>query len=360
MKEVSFLIQFFAVLGVMCVAAFLVPSVKYHKDDHHSVFLKISLGVAFVFLLSIAFDKVINITAEHFSAVRLIAATLAYMLRPALLYLLSLSIFRRKIKIELLVSIPLIINTILLIISIPTHCVFTFGDGNNFVRGPLGYYPIVMVGVYLAYLLFNVILLFRDRHIVEVIPLLFIVTAGVVFTILEFCDLGGVAFDCLMVIGTVFYSLLLNIYYSKRDSLTGLFNHQAYYSDSGRKQKQIKAVFSIDMNGLKVINDTEGHQEGDNALTAIAEAMERADHKRIMSRCYRIGGDEFAILCFSGVEKDVHAYMESIKDNVKKTKYSVSIGYYYRKNDNESIYDMYRLADKDMYQDKSQYYKKEE
>lgn len=358
MSSVSAIGQMVAVLAVLCIAALLVPAVKYHKDDHHSVFIKISLCVALVFLISFGFDRIIGLNGEHFSVGRLIAATLAYMLRPALLYLLSLSIMRRKLKIELLISIPLIINTILLVVSIPTHCVFTFGDANNFVRGPLGYYPIVMVAVYLVYLLYNVILLFRDRHIGEVVPLLFIVAAGTVFTVLEFCGIGGLAFDCVMVAGTVFYSLLLNIYYSKRDSLTGLFNHQAYYSDSGRKYKQIRAVFSIDMNGLKVINDTKGHQEGDNALTAIAEALERANHKNIISRCYRIGGDEFAIICFSGSIKDVEAYMESLKENVKKTNYSASVGYYYRKDDEESFYDMYRLADKDMYQDKSQYYKK--
>ena len=360
MSSISILGQITTVLAVLCIAALLVPSVKYHKDDNHYIFIKISLAVALVLLFSFAFDKIIDVRNETFSVGRLIAATLAYMLRPILLYLLSLSIVRRKLKIEILISVPIILNIILLIVSIPTHCVFTFGEHNNFERGPIGYFPIVVTFLYLVYLLFNVVVLFRDRHIIEVIPLFFIVFGGLVFTILEFCGLGGVSFDYLLVGGAIFYSLLLNVYYSKRDSLTGLFNHQAYYSDAGRKYKQIKAVFSIDMNGLKVINDTQGHQEGDNALTAIAEAIDHADHQKIISRCYRIGGDEFAIICFSGTEEKIQNYMASIKENVSKTKYSVSIGYYFRKGDDESFYDMYRLADKEMYKDKSEHYKKAE
>ena len=358
MEEARLLIEFAGVLAVMAIAAFLLPSIKYHKDDNHYLFIKICLGVALILLISFTIDNVLSIDEiqPNYSPLRHAMATMAYALRPLLFYLLVLTIKRRKLKYELLIAIPIMINIVLLIVSLFTGLVFSFGEANNFVAGPLRYYPIIITGLYLVYLLVNVIMLFKDRHIVEVVPLLFIVFSGVVCTILLYLDITTVALDFLMVAGTVFYSMLLNVYYSKRDSLTGLFNHQAYYSDAQLRKKQIQAVFSIDMNGLKVINDTQGHQEGDNALIAIADAIDRADRNKVSARIYRIGGDEFAIICFSGSEERIAEYAEAIKENIKKTDYSASVGYYYKHENDESFHDMYNLADKDMYQDKKQYY----
>lgn len=356
MKEALPLIEFACVLAVIAIAAFLLPPVKYHKDDSHHVFIKVSIGVALLLLVSFTVDNVLSITLSHFSVVRLIAATLAYMLRPVLFYLLVLTIKRKSLKVELLICIPIFFNIVLLIASLPTQCVFSFGESNNFIRGPLGYVPIIVAALYLVYLLVNIILLFKDRHFIEVIPLLFIVFSGVIFTILGFIGVTTYSFDFLMVVGSVFYTLLLNIYYSKRDSLTGMFNHQSYYSDASMRHKRIVAVFSIDMNGLKSINDNEGHQAGDKALVSIAEAILESDHKNVLSRCYRIGGDEFAIICLSGNENDVEKYMNNIKQKVEKTGFTASVGYYYRKNNDETFSEMYDLADKNMYEDKKQYY----
>ena len=362
MEEARLLIEFAGVLAVMAIAAFLLPSIKYHKDDNHYLFIKICLGVALILLISFTIDDVLSIDEiqHNYSPLRHAMATMAYALRPLLFYLLVLTIKRRKLKYELLIAIPIMINIVLLIVSLFTGLVFSFGQANNFVAGPLRYYPIIITGLYLVYLLVNVILLFKDRHIVEVVPLFFIVFSGVICTILLYLDITTVALDFLMVAGTVFYSMLLNVYYSKRDSLTGLFNHQAYYSDAQLRKKHIQAVFSIDMNGLKVINDTKGHQEGDEALIAIADAIDRASHNKISARIYRIGGDEFAILCFSGSEEQIAKYSESIKENIKNTPYSASVGYYYKHEDDESFHDMYNFADKDMYKDKKQYYKDKE
>ena len=357
MDSVALLIQFAVVTGLLAIAALLVPSIKYHQDDKHSVIIKITLIISIIFLVASTVDKVFDIQATTFSVPRLIGATIAYMLRPILLYALSLSIVRRKLKVELLIAIPIFINVILLIISIPTGIVFSFDNNNMFHRGVLGLFPIIVTAMYLLYLLFNLVMLFKDRHIQEVIPLFFIAVAGVVLTILEMLDIVRNSVDIIFVSGSIFYSLFLNIYYSKRDSLTGLFNHQVYYSDANRMAKKVVAVLSIDMNGLKILNDTRGHQEGDTALVSIAEALDNSKHKGVKVRFYRIGGDEFSGICFSGSAEQVQKLVESIKDNMAKTPYSISIGYKYKESEYETFSDMYRLADMLMYEDKKQYYK---
>ena len=50
----------------------------------------------------------------------------------------------------------------------------------------------------------------------------------------------------------------------------------------------------VDLDGLKTINDTHGHQVGDQRIKALADALRASS--RATDTAYRIGGDEFAVL----------------------------------------------------------------
>ena len=54
-------------------------------------------------------------------------------------------------------------------------------------------------------------------------------------------------------------------------------------------------MVSIDLNNLKMINDTYGHAKGDEAICATVNAVDKVVPKGCL--LYRIGGDEFMILC---------------------------------------------------------------
>ncbi|WP_386683943.1 GGDEF domain-containing protein [Loktanella sp. R86503] len=80
------------------------------------------------------------------------------------------------------------------------------------------------------------------------------------------------------------------------DPLTGLLNtrglHRALQDAIDQKTKF--ALFYIDMNNLKAINDTLGHEAGDQAIRTLAQAIR--DNSRNHDVAARIGGDEFALL----------------------------------------------------------------
>jgi diguanylate cyclase (GGDEF)-like protein len=84
------------------------------------------------------------------------------------------------------------------------------------------------------------------------------------------------------------------------DALTGLLNRRAFERDVRREVARAArhgrtcAVVLIDLDGLKVINDTHGHATGDRALCSLALAL--AMEIRAADSAYRIGGDEFALL----------------------------------------------------------------
>lgn len=81
------------------------------------------------------------------------------------------------------------------------------------------------------------------------------------------------------------------------DPLTGVKNRHAYSEmlkdyESGQKLPHDLVVFSIDINGLKQVNDTLGHEAGDELVCGAACCIEHI----VGGKCFRTGGDEFIVL----------------------------------------------------------------
>ena len=109
------------------------------------------------------------------------------------------------------------------------------------------------------------------------------------------------------------------------------------------------------MNGLKRLNDNKGHAAGDEALLTLALCFNRPLGKR--QSAYRIGGDEFIIVCRKTSKEDVLKLIEKIKKYVGDTKYSCSIGYSFNLDGSKSVTDLLKESDQMMYQDKEKYYR---
>jgi diguanylate cyclase (GGDEF)-like protein len=154
-------------------------------------------------------------------------------------------------------------------------------------------------------------------------------------------------------VNLMLYYVILLQKYTRSDPLTGLLNRQSYYADLEKYAETLTAITAIDMNGLKEINDQQGHTAGDAALAALAECFRKAAHRK--QRVYRIGGDEFAVLCLSASEEDVRSLTERIRTETAATPYSCSVGYAMRTADT-SADDTYCAADAQMYIEKQRFY----
>lgn len=90
------------------------------------------------------------------------------------------------------------------------------------------------------------------------------------------------------------------------DSMTGLFNRRGFYQQLMEKSVEFEKgyvfIASVDMDGLKFINDNFGHSEGDFAIKQIAGALIRCSGENGI--CARFGGDEFVSVIFSDREDD--------------------------------------------------------
>jgi len=121
------------------------------------------------------------------------------------------------------------------------------------------------------------------------------------------------------------------------DALTGLKNRRAFNRSSEEKRDEVKgsALFLIDFDKFKHINDTYGHKAGDTVLHAISKRLENT-LRASDEHPYRLGGDEFAVVAHgcdgegSGViAQKIEAYFDdpiAINDTLSLT-VGGSVGY---------------------------------
>lgn len=154
-----------------------------------------------------------------------------------------------------------------------------------------------------------------------------------------------------------------------RDPLTGIYNRRGFYQDIVKCIKDYHygwaMVVSIDLNGLKGINDAYGHGEGDFAIRTVGRAL----YKCVIDNgiCARFGGDEFSAAVFFDeyvqyAERDFRANMEQILGSVNRTagkEYVITCSYgaHLAPIDADfNIDEILKEADRKMYLDKKRHY----
>ena len=152
---------------------------------------------------------------------------------------------------------------------------------------------------------------------------------------------------------------------SNTDTLTGLKNKNSFTVDmhnieSGNQSRY--AIVTVDLNELKNINDSRGHQMGDiyiqNGADAIRKAMEGTDFIG-----YRVGGDEFSVVlkdCDIDMIKNFADRIARMADSINRggIKTSMSIGYAKFDAEKDRNFSMtMERADAMMYENKRLYYK---
>ncbi len=152
---------------------------------------------------------------------------------------------------------------------------------------------------------------------------------------------------------------------SLTDDLTGLYNRRGLSAATGeliktaiRQKKPALCIFA-DIDGLKVVNDKFGHEEGDRLIIAAARIIEECF--RDSDACGRIGGDEFVVYAQEVEEGEVAGMMNKIKDCLVKfnksdllqSPLSLSLGYSCLDPDYPvSMETLIDKADKGMYREK--------
>ena len=115
------------------------------------------------------------------------------------------------------------------------------------------------------------------------------------------------------------------------DDMTGLYNRRgwdqlvAHEQARGRRYGHRHAVFFMDIDGLKRINDEQGHEAGDVAIVRAAEAIRSVTREHDVAA--RLGGDEFALLAIETDGSEAAVLSERLGAAFRDSGVSVSIGY---------------------------------
>lgn len=147
---------------------------------------------------------------------------------------------------------------------------------------------------------------------------------------------------------------------SKVDILTQVFNRNAFNerieklnSKASAKPDSLGIVYA-DLNGLKTVNDDEGHDAGDRLLSKSASLLKIAFGEY---EIYRVGGDEFVILCPDITEEKLEHQVTQIKALAETTAdVSFAVGNVFC-NGNYNVSEAMQTADENMYKDKDEYYR---
>ena len=144
-------------------------------------------------------------------------------------------------------------------------------------------------------------------------------------------------------------------YLSYHDYLTGLYNRRYFEEELRRADMAENLPISVvmgDVNGLKEINDTLGHDAGDKIIVKMSEVIRKGC--RDGDIVARIGGDEFAVLLTRTKEKDAEAVLSRISSFAREEQVcgrplSISLGCAVKNTPEDSIADILTRAENIMY-----------
>lgn len=278
--------------------------------------------------------------------------SLAPLIPIALIAIFDMEILKKHVGLFL----PALLNILAAILS-PVYGLYFFVDvRNHYERGNLFW---VFVLIYITNLF---LLLFRTLNIGRTFfyPIKWKIVSLSLFTVAGtfvqlFIPVVYSSWHCVTLSLILFY-ILLSEFDSSFDTLTGHYNRAAFDKAAKRfKERESFTIIVMDINNFKEVNDTYGHDYGDVVLKKVATIIRSSfDHKCI---CYRIGGDEFYILCRDANPEKLKHQLKTMTDKLSKERQNdcclptIAYGYEHYSGDEELDFQkLLNTADDQMYQ----------
>ncbi len=351
-EYVKLYFQYHIILIVFLLLSILILFTDLGIKKRAKINLGVIVGIIFVSSIVHIVERYVCEETNDFPDFRFVLTVIKYLCPQIILCLLMSTILQSK-KINMIFYIILGVEAILLATSQATHLVYYVDPENKFTRSYLWFIPFVISFFYLIAFLIVIIYKFKS----DKFELVFLLSSPILcslITILEAFDIIQERLNTALGCSILFYEIYLFYLNSKKDFLTGLLNRHSFMRDMKSKKDKISALISMDLNGLKVINDTLGHQAGDEAIISAAKSFTSV--KNYKYKVYRVGGDEFNAIVFDATDEDLKNIINNMNETISQMGYSASFGYSMNK-DEYTIDDLIKYADLEMYNSKKEYYK---
>ena len=278
-----------------------------------------------------------------------------------------------------ILNVVILFNTLIQLVSFFTGWMTKVDEKHYYHHGPL---YIIYIGEYVIVLLLVIILFlnygknFRKQNRLSIYLVMVFMLVGIIMQEglgkdVRTAYLAMTIGATLMFIHSTEYSqqkkddeLLEQRIQIKTDALTGLLSRYAYNNALDKYTTDMPeslVAFSIDINGLKRVNDTLGHEAGDELICGAAACIKNVFDE--VGSCYRTGGDEFIVLasmskkeavkCVQDIEKLTKNWTGSLVDSL-----ALSVGYAVLEEHKDcNCSELIQVADKQMYMAKDEYYR---
>ncbi len=138
------------------------------------------------------------------------------------------------------------------------------------------------------------------------------------------------------------------------DQLTGALNRHGMNEFIANVDHNASiGILYCDVMGLKEINDTKGHLEGDAHLIKCYKCLEKIFGNE---NVFRIGGDEFLVMSSNVTQEFAEQKLDELKDKMKSSDVHLALGYVWKPKCDGKITELLKDADEKMYDDKNRYY----
>ncbi|CDX00057.1 hypothetical protein SDC9_13198 [bioreactor metagenome] len=269
----------------------------------------------------------------------------------------------RLTKVLFPILLPVLINLVLSVASVFTNIYFIFDENNVYHRGR---FIFLLLGICLYMIIYTSAFLIRNRKKIagkEYAYLLFFAIPPMVGGIIQFMFPGAVMIWIASTLSILIIFINIQKDQLNTDYLTGVYNRR--YLDNYLQEKMknrrhhLIAGIMIDIDSFKTINDSYGHDNGDQALKYTAQMLRKTFRKTDFIARY--GGDEFVIVMEIDDRAELMAMVQRLKEKVsqfnleKITPYEIrlSIGYdCYTKEPDMSTMAFLKRIDQLMYIDK--------
>jgi diguanylate cyclase (GGDEF)-like protein len=256
---------------------------------------------------------------------------------------------------DILLAIPEIVNIILCIVSLFYPVVFSISSTNVYSRGYLFLYPFAVNAFYASVVVYYSTKQ-ADKPDLKLETIAVFVLFGSIFSavIIQLALKLRYLIWSTTIFAMAFYYVILFYGYVMYDQLTGAFSRDAFRLMFQNRRGKEGVIAMIDLNGLKEINDQQGHEKGDQALVNVSQILLHAKSKN--SRLYRYGGDEFVLVAHHCDLKSVQVLLAKAEIDAGALEQPLSFAYgVVEIHDGDDLYSQLEKADVLMYEMKRGY-----
>lgn len=377
--------NFYIVIILLCILSMIFLSIDVGKSTVLSSLQIIDFRATFIFVAVGAVCECLGVVFDIYGCqpvwIHSIITCMEYIITPFLTIFLAKSCGIEKSIVPM--TWLMLVHTVLEIVLLPFKLIIEVDSNGVFIRGPLQWVYLTFCGLSFIYIIIVFIYLGKKNgthSIISISLIAVILVIGQVAVILDDQIFTGYISICMTAILLYMYTqdfirnqMLRTISneqtIANHDSLTGVSSRICFERKASELNELIRinpetpafAVCECDLNNLKIINDSYGHDVGDGYIKKCCKSIcNLFKHSPV----YRIGGDEFVIILqnedLSGFEEmktivQDFTIAEAAKpgDLIERISYAAGFAIYDAKEDN-SVADVLKRADKAMYVNKKE------